>query len=1051
MKLARGLVAGCTLLCIASLWAPFISAQQSRWDELTAQVLDLCREGKTAEALPLATEALKVAETDYVPEDERVATSLNNLGHIYDDQGKYGEAEPFYQRALRLREKFFGPEHAAVASVLNNLAALKFNLGRYVETESMYRRALNIFEETLGPDDTFVSTTLNNLGGLYDFQGKYVEAEPLYRRALSIDEKAMGEESAGVALDLNNLATLFFHLGRYAEAESLLLHVLRINEKALGPDNRNLASTLNNLANIEVLEGKGSEAESLYQRAVRIFEKALGADHPAVANALSNLSGFYVQQGRYAEAETLYRRALRIREGALGLDHADVAINLNNLAALYVDEGKYAEAEPMYQRALCILEKTLGLDHPNVASALDNLAQVYMIQGKFADAEPLYRRALSIQEKALGPGHPTVATALNNLALFFDYQGKYEEAEALYRRALHIDEVALGPDHPEVATDLNNLALLFDHQDKYADADPLFRRAFENIFQQFQYNFTYMSEKERLGFLATVTDSFPVYFSFVHRNREKEPQLAGVMYNLLLWEKGFIVGSVADMRRAVEASGDAEALKLMRQLTDKRTEIAALLNAEPQDRTLWRKQIDELRAEANEIEKDLVARSSVFAESKKLDRATWEQIRDALEPGEAAVEFARFDFYEKKWTGASYYVALVVTHETKDQPRYIVLGDGKQLEGEAVKRFQRVVVRARGSAAEPETDLPGEDAYSLIWKPLEEVLAGKTRVYLSPDGVLNQIPLGIIAAPSGKLQMERYDLRLLTSTRDVLRAASSHPAATALLVGDPAFDQTEEQQSAAMQRLTLAPQETPVSIAPISDSARSRDLDYGAALPRLPGTGAEVKAIAAIMKQRKWKSTVYTNEFALKRVVEEASSQRVVHLATHGFFLPDQQVKGNRTGRGGVSHSQMEDPMLRAGLYFAGADRTLAGKPSPEGLDNGVLTALEAGNLNLANTELVVLSACNTGQGDVKNGEGVFGLRRALQEAGAQEVLMSLWSVPDRETLELMKRFYAKWVAGMEMHQALKQAQLEMRKSVRSSHNGVDLPYYWGAFVLVGR
>ena len=143
--------------------------------------------------------------------------------------------------------------------------------------------------------------------------------------------------------------------------------------------------------------------------------------------------------------------------------------------------------------------------------------------------------------------------------------------------------------------------------------------------------------------------------------------------------------------------------------------------------------------------------------------------------------------------------------------------------------------------------------------------------------------------------------------------------------------------------------------------------------------------------------------------------------------------------------------MLRSGLYFAGADRTLAGKTTAEGLNNGVLTALEAGNLDLRNTELVVLSACDTGEGDVQNGEGVFGLRRGLQEAGAQEVLMSLWSVPDRETLELMKRFYAKWLAGVEVHTALKEAQLEMRKDVRVSHDGKELPFYWGAFVLIGR
>jgi CHAT domain-containing protein len=236
----------------------------------------------------------------------------------------------------------------------------------------------------------------------------------------------------------------------------------------------------------------------------------------------------------------------------------------------------------------------------------------------------------------------------------------------------------------------------------------------------------------------------------------------------------------------------------------------------------------------------------------------------------------------------------------------------------------------------------------------------------------------------------------------------------------------------------------------------SRDQDKIAALPRLPGTGAEVTAIAELMKAHQWQASVYMNEIALKRVVEGVRSPRVVHLATHGFFLPDQRERSERvgsmqSGSGASAAAGLEDPMLRSGLFFAGADRTLAGKATAEGLDNGVLTAMEAGNLNLTGTELVVLSACDTGRGEMKNGEGVFGLRRALEEAGAQEVLMSLWPVPDAETLELMKRFYAKWLSGMEVHQALKEAQLEMREMVKTSHDGKDLPVYWGAFVLVGK
>jgi tetratricopeptide (TPR) repeat protein len=1017
---------------------------------LTNLAMNYVDEDKYKEAEPIYSRALAIYEKTLGPEDPDLATSLNNLAHIYDAQGKYADAMPLYKRALAIREKVLGPEHTGVATVLNNLAALDYHQGRYAEAEPLYQRALSIHEKALGSEVPNVATDLSNLASLYDHQSRYAEAEPLYQRALRIDEKIDGAESPGVATDLNNLATLYFHLGQYDKTESLLETVLRIDEKFLGPDHRDIASALNNLAGLRVRQGKYAEAEPLYQRALRIYEKSLGPDHPDVATALNNLAALYVHQGKYADAETLYQRSLSIREKALGTEHSDVASALNNLAAMHVNQGQYADAEALYKRALGIYEKALGPDHPDVASALNNLAQLYFNEGKYSLAEPLYQRALRVDEKALGPDHPGVAVALNNLALLYDRQGSYADAEPLFERALRIDENALGPEHPKVTTDLNNLAMFYDHQNKYARAEPHFQRAFDNLFGQFRYNFTYMTENERLKFLDTVSNDFPVYFSFVHRFQQKDPQLIGSMYTLLLWEKSSIVGSVADMRRRVEASGDEEAIHLLGELSSRRAQIAALQYVEPPDRELWRKQMDHLRIEANDIERALVARSSAFAEQKKLERTTWREVRDALKPGEAAVEFARFDYYDKRWTGTSYYAALVVTRRTRDQPLYIFLGEDKQIEAEAISHVQRLV-QTRGFAPEQETKLPGANAYSLIWAPLEKALAGVSRVYISPDGVLNQLPLGIIPAPDGKLQLEKYDLRLLSSTRDILRTAPPPNSATALLVGDPVFDLSEEQQRAAMQKLTMPLKEAPLSTTALSPHQVSHDPGSNSTLPRLPGTGLEVKAIAELMQQHHWKTSVFTSDLALKEVVEQANSPRVLHLATHGFFLPDQEIQKDHISLDESRLSGLEDPMLRSGLYFAGANRALAGKPTAQGLDNGVLTAMEASNLNLRGTELVVLSACNTGQGDVRNGEGVFGLRRALEEAGAQEVLMSLWSVPDQETLELMDRFYSKWLSGMEIHEALKKAQLEMREKVKTTHDGKDLPYYWGGFVLVGK
>jgi CHAT domain-containing protein len=294
--------------------------------------------------------------------------------------------------------------------------------------------------------------------------------------------------------------------------------------------------------------------------------------------------------------------------------------------------------------------------------------------------------------------------------------------------------------------------------------------------------------------------------------------------------------------------------------------------------------------------------------------------------------------------------------------------------------------------------------------------------------------------------MQKYDIRLVSSTKDLLRPADQETTRSAVLVGNPEFELTEDQQLKAVSDLKVKRQPDESSVAMLAGSQRSRDQENNILTP-LPGTQGEVESIDLLLKQNGWQPELYTKEQALEETLKRVKGPRLLHIATHGFFEPDQAYKYRATVND--LPSGLEDPMLRSGLYFAGANRVLAGKAPPEGLEDGELTAYEATGLNLQGTELVVLSACKTGLGAVREGEGVFGLRRALQEAGAESVLMSLWSVPDEETREVMTRFYKKWLSGIQKPEALRQAQLEVRDEVRKKY-GADLPYYWGAFIFFG-
>jgi CHAT domain-containing protein/Tfp pilus assembly protein PilF len=895
--------------------------------------------------------------------------------------------------------------------------------------------------------------------------GRYEEAIPIAQQALAAVEAKLGPDDPQVASCLNNLALLYMETGQYPQAEPLYLRALRLVELGAGPDEPITAVALGNLADLYDEEGRFAEAEPLLLRALHIKEAALGPDDPTVAIALNNLAEHYRRQGRYTEAEPLYLRALAIKQKVLGPDHPSLATSLNNLAALYSSVGRDSEAEPLYRRALAIDEKALGPEHPHVASDLNNLALLYANEGRAGEAEPLFRRSLAIVEKVLGPDHPEVAMALNNLGLAASALGREAEAESLFQRALQIDEKALGPDHPNLLTDLANLsATRLARGDAHA-TQALFTRFLDLLFRRFQYSFTYMGEKERLQFLQTVEINFPVYFSFCTMYADQMPELRASLYDTLLWEKGFVGQSVAALRSRIAAGGDRESLAMLDQLTDLKQQLAALLNQPGPDRAAWLKQVAALQAQADQLEQQLVRRSSSLQEEKKLERVTWRDVQKALRPGEAAVEVVKFQLYQPRhWTDTFRYVALIVTPETRDAPQLVILGDSPALEGAPLIEFQQDV-QQRGSepAAETRPIQPGARAYDLFWKPLAPFLAGRTRVYLSPDGVLNQVPLGLLPTPGGRLLMEQVDLRLLSSTKDLLRPAPPAAGAQAVLVGDPAFLLTEEQQRAALRRLEKAEAQPVVMAAAASpgDSGwRSRDLasrgacrpapPQGGVLCPLPGTGAELHSVASLLQARDWQVTLYQGADALEEAVKSVHHPRLLHLATHGFFLSDQQVKQQERFRGGERPAEMEDPMLRSGLLFAGADRSYRHDPPASGLDDGVLTAYEASALDLQGTELVVLSACETGLGQVQAGEGVFGLRRALQIAGADAVLMTLWSVPDRETQELMTGFYRDWLGGMEKHEALRRAQLEERALVRKRY-GQDLPYYWGAFVLVGR
>jgi CHAT domain-containing protein/tetratricopeptide (TPR) repeat protein len=1010
---------------------------------LSAQVTTLYNEGKYSAAIPLAQQVLELREQVLGPTHPEIANTLNNLAVLYQAQGDYRQAGPLHQRALAIREQALGPTHPEVAITLNNLGELYQTQGDYRQAMPLHQRALAIREQALGPTHPDVAITLNNLAGLYRAQGNYQQAGPLHQRALAIQVQVLGPAHPHVATTLNNLAGLSQAQGDYRQAAPLYQRALAIWEQARGPRHPEVAAVLNSLAGLSQAQGDYQQAVALHQRALTIQEQALGPRHPDVAITLNNLAVLSQTRGDYRQAAALHQRALTIQEQALGPRHPDVAITLNNLGELYQAQGEYRQAELLYQRALTIQEQALGPRHPNFAATLNNLARLYQVQGYYQQAMPLYQRVLAIREQILGPQHPAIATTLNNLAVLYRVQGEYRQAELLHQRALAMQEQALGPQHPEVATTLTNLAGLYQAQGEVARAVAIRRRGMDLHEHTLTSLLTMGAEAQKQAYLATLAGTTWATVSLHTQAASQDPGALHLALTTVLRHKGRILDVMTDtlatLRRHLEPSDQA----LLAQWTATRTPLATLLLRGPgaQDPTGYRAQLAQLEAQAQTLEAQLSARSAVFR--TQTAPATLAAVQQHLPPEAAMVEMVWYRPFEPRaavpaevW-GAARYGAYVVRAQGK--PHWVDWGEAASIDRAVLRLRRELSCAAEATLPDPERCLRrlqqartyARQLDEQLMRPLLPLLGDTRLLLLVPDGTLNLLSFGALVDEHQHYRIEHFTINYLTSGRDVLRGPTTVSGRQRpLVVADPAFDHTEGAtalQLAAMERRAPA--------------LRSEDMTTLRFTP-LPGTASEAQVLHHLLPEAQLLTGTAATESALKQV----QGPRLLHVATHGFFLADPPLSAPPEGRG-VGPAQAgalaplwaEHPLVRSGVALAGAN-------TPQnGPDDGILTALEAAGLDLWGTELVVLSACETGVGTVHNGEGVYGLRRALVMAGAQSQVMSLWKVDDAATREFMEAYYTYLLAGAGRAEAVRQTQLALLTRAERRH-----PFFWASFIPSG-
>jgi len=1057
-------------------------------------------------AEPFLLEAKDIRGKALGKEHPIYASSLMNLAAVYSKMGRYEKAEPLFLEAIAIREKTLGKGHIENVLILLNLGTLYMQMGQYEKAEPLLFEAKDIQKKALGKEHPEYARSLHSLANLYNTLGKYEKAEPLFLEAIAIQKKALGKGHPEYAASLNDLANLYINMGQYEKAEPFLLDAKGIFDKTLGKKHPFYANSLGNLAQVYTNLSQYEKAEPLQLEAKAIREKTLGKGHIEITISLVNLASMYNRMGQYEKAEPLLLEAKAIQEKTLGKEHPDYAASLNNLAILYMDMGQYEKAEPLLLETKTIREKTLGKEHPHYAGSLSSLAILYMDMGQYEKAEPLYLEAMAIKEKALGKEGPDYTTGLNNLGGLYWTMGQYEKAEPFFLEAIAIREKALGKEHPDYASSLNNLTSLYMDMGQYEKAEPLFLEVKaiwektlgkEHPYYAFSLNnlgilysklgqyekaeplylelssadkhrlekaALHLSERELHIYLNTFSAKQNSTLTFAQTTGSKV--LIPVCYDNSLFYKGFLLQSTGHIRQL--ALSDAAASEQINRLKGYQRRLAAsyALPKAERDSAL----VAQLETQANDLEKELARTVAGYSQTKR--QVSWQEVQASLKPGEAAVEFVHYRFNGGKSTDSTMYAALLLLSGTA-QPAFIPLFEEKSLDSLLQTRGERRADYVNGLytvADRGATPLgkPQKTLYEMLWQPLEKSLpttppkggGDKLTVYFSPSGLLHRLNLGAIPIPAsvgggqGEAEEEtlsdHYQLVEMGSTRQLV---VPHPMVNseknAMLFGGIQY----EMDSTAMAQENL-------SLGSDAQLASRRGLSFANADSTLRGgtwsylkwTDKEVTALEPILKTAGIEASVRkgfaATEESFKATGAGRPSPRILHIATHGYFFPDPKTSARvetspTLGAAEPVFKISDHPMLRSGLILAGGNAAWQGAITMEGREDGILTAYEISQMNLTNTELVVLSACETGLGDISGNEGVYGLQRAFKIAGAKYLVMSLWQVPDKQTSLLMTTFYKKWLEEkMAIPEAFRAAQKELREA------GLD-PYQWAGFVLV--
>lgn len=1085
-------------------------ADLQRCLERNQQLIELFNSGRPREALAIGEETLQLREAVLGDAHYDCATSLNNLARLHETLGDFRGARPLYERAVATIDRAVGTEHPEAATMRNNLAVIDQRLGDLSRAEDGLLAARDVRRRLLGPRSADYAASLNNLATLYDLMGRYPEAKRLYEQALAIRRDVFGERHPEYAQALNNLAQCDAELADYTEAEALYREAADVMRRVAGPDHPNYALCVVNLAAHLVKVGQPKDAEPLLLEALQIYRNRLGEAHPRVAVALSFQSEVRLSLGDVVGAEELLKDVRRIYTERLGGRHPSLIAHLMDLASLYVTTGETARAEaclreardlhlqllgpdhPTYPARLAQLGyvlslignhdlaesylneareralQTTGRDHSDYAHILVRLGLVYLDTDRAAAAVEVLQEAHTILESRRGPQNAATLEAQARLASALFAVGQTAEAGERLRRMVATAQDTWDAGHVRYSRALRNLARFEFRTGQLQAAASTARQAVDGWLTAVSRCVPSMSEAQAIAFVEAHPSAVNVALACATLSDVLSDR---TLYRMVWNTRAAATRFLADGRLPDDAS--PEVRRIADDLKTARREVATLAVAtdwaSPDERRVRLAEVSE-RKEA--LERELAAHSVAERDRQLMQNSDPDDLAALLPDDVALIDFVRGDAVAapSTFTGTApsgpateqWYHAFVLRRTPGGQlrVRHIPLGSASVIDA-AVTNWRRLLRGEKTPGSVAPAASPADDLRRLLWAPCDPHLAGCRTVVVIPDGRLTAIAWSALPGRQADTYLlEDFAICTAPFAQQVLVALAAPPAAARGLcvVGDIDYGTPSPQE----KRDESAESETPLR------------------WESLAGAAEEAQAVASLFREHQpGELRRFRRSDAREQSVSEAmTAARYVHFATHGFFASGEAtaVFGRDPRDAALFNTEAtshlrsasfagRNPLVLSGLVLSHANHPAAKRDGA--VNDGILLAEEVVNLELRNTELVVLSACETGLGEVAGGEGVFGLQRAFALSGARSSIASLWKVNDAATLALMTEFYRNhWERGLGRLESLRQAQLSLLQSwdpVEGKFRGLDLvarklprggphlpPFYWAAFQLSG-